>query len=1060
MFALELIDDSLYAGGNFSAAGGVVNAARVAVWSASDDTWRALGTGVDSFVNALTVSDDTLFAGGSFTSAGGVSLTSRIAGFEGAGGGWRSLAGGLSSDVEALAATDDTVYAGGYFTLAGGLPNASRLAAWSRRDNAWRAVGAGVNSYVFALEASDDTLYVGGAFTSAIGVASTSRIAAWSHADDTWHALGSGVNDTVLSLTSSDDSIYVGGTFTDASGVPGTRNIATWSVADDTWQALGAGLDDYVQAVAVDDTRGLLYVAGSFTSAVGGASNSLLQAGVWDAGIAEWIPLDYGPGNGINDFGRALAVDDSIVYLGGQFSDAGGIAAADGVARWTWDPPQGANTLTAGAGSTVTVTGEGFIGVPATGGVTIGGTPVTYTRDDSSTLTVTVPGGRFSNVPILVQGVGGWGNVGTFTTSAPVVDGVLGWFSPLGAGISSGGFGVYSMALRDDTLTVGGAFDNAGGVAAADRIASWSTTAGTWSAVGSGLSGIVQSLAWRADDTVYAGGSFASAGGVSGTAKVAAWSHVDDTWHALGTGVTGGDVYTLATSADDTVYAGGNFTSASGVASTGRVAAWSTADDTWRPLGPGINQASTYVSSLAVQGDDTVFVSGDFTAIGTQAFFRSAAWSNADDTWRSLGSGVGQPVYATTLQRDDTLYVTGPFTDAGGGTPNSLRIAAWSAVGQSWSALGLGLDSQGYALAVDDTRGLVYAGGQFTAEAGSAANSLRAVGVWDIGVQEWIPLSYTGGNGVNSIVRSLALDDSIVYVGGDFTNAGDVAAADKIATWTWDPPQGANTVTAGAGSIVTVTGEGFIGVARTGGVKVGGTVVSYTRDDSSTITLTVPAGNLVSAPVTVLGVGGWGQVGTVSSPAPAPAPAPALPPGAPTGVSAQAGDRSVLVSWRAPTLTGSFPVTNYEVADTSGMYTCLHVVSAGLPLACDVRGLTNGAAYSFRVRALSGAGWGEWSQFSGAVTPRAPTIMITGSRDRPGSRRVSIEGTTTRLEGEAVRPWLRLQGQSAFVAGKASTAVASDGSFAWGRRTSKALSVYFTHEVYRSNTVSLPARRL
>ena len=64
---------SLYAGGDFSTAGGVV-AHFLARWDGS--AWQTLGSGMDDYVYVLAVgSDGSLYAGGSFTTAGGVELT-------------------------------------------------------------------------------------------------------------------------------------------------------------------------------------------------------------------------------------------------------------------------------------------------------------------------------------------------------------------------------------------------------------------------------------------------------------------------------------------------------------------------------------------------------------------------------------------------------------------------------------------------------------------------------------------------------------------------------------------------------------------------------------------------------------------------------------------------------------------------------------------------------------------------------------------------------------------------------------------------------------------------
>jgi len=612
-------------------------------------------------------------------------------------------------------------------------------------------------------------------------------------------------------------------------------------------------------------------------------------------------------------------------------------------------------------------------------------------------------------------------------------DGALGSFSALGAGIDNGL--VLSVAVVDDTVYAGGDFTAASGVAHTRKIAAWSSVDDTWSALGTGTNGDVVGLA-VVDDTLYAGGKFLDASGVPGTAKVAAWSTTaDDTWSALGTG-TNQDIYSLA-AGDDTVYAGGFFTSASGVTGTNYIAAWSTVDDTWSALGTGVSQD---VYALAVD-DDTVYAGGIYqTSSGTSTKYISG-WSTRTRTWSALGAGMQSNVYALAVG-DGTLYAGGFFT-AASGVAGTNYIAAWR--DDTWHALGTGVnatvDPTPYVgvrtLAVDDTRGLVYAGGPFTATNTGAANSMKRVGVWDVAISEWIPLTYSGDNGVSAPVYSLAVDDSVLYVGGSFTDAGGVAAADRIARWSWQAPQGSNALNTTVGASVTLTGEGFIGVPATGGVKVGSTVATYTRDDSATLTMTVPAGSFTNAPIQVNGVGGWGQVGVLSVPGP-PVPVPAGPP---TAVGAVAGDASATVVWSAPASTGSFPVTNYQVMSAPSGGTCLTPA-----LTCQVTGLVNGTDYTFTVRALTGAGWSAWSQPSAAVTPQPivrPSIRITGSRGEVrGKPGVIVDGTSTGLAmGATLEAWVRFDSEPSYQKSRARILVDASGEFTWQRRTMRTIHV-------------------
>jgi hypothetical protein len=180
-------------------------------------------------------------------------------------------------------------------------------------------------------------------------------------------------------------------------------------------------------------------------------------------------------------------------------------------------------------------------------------------------------------------------------------------------------------------------------------------------------------------------------------------------------------------------------------------------------------------------------------------------------------------------------------------------------------------------------------------------------------------------------------------------------------------------------------------------------------------------------------------------------------PGQPLGLTAVAGDAMASVSWTAPADPGSYPVTDYSVTASPGGGTCLVEAPART---CDIRGLTNGTSYTFRAKALNGAGWGPYSDPSNAVTPRGPaqgSIVITGSRGVvKGSPGVIVTGTSTELgAGAILRPWLRFPGQTSYAKGTARVLVDASGAFTWQRRTGKVVYVYMQTEdaSLRSNRV-------
>ncbi len=115
------------------------------------------------------------------------------------------------------------------------------------------------------------------------------------------------------------------------------------------------------------------------------------------------------------------------------------------------------------------------------------------------------------------------------------------------------------------------------------------------------------------------------------------------------------------------------------------------------------------------------------------------------------------------------------------------------------------------------------------------------------------------------------------------------------------------------------------------------------------------------------------------------------PPGAPAGVTATASPGQAIVTWGAPTSTGSTPITGYTVTSSPGGATCNWTTG---PLSCTVTGLTNGTAYTFTVTATNSIGTGPASSASNAVTPAArpgaPTaVTVVGVEGTPTSATVS-----------------------------------------------------------------------
>jgi len=91
-------------------------------------------------------------------------------------------------------------------------------------------------------------------------------------------------------------------------------------------------------------------------------------------------------------------------------------------------------------------------------------------------------------------------------------------------------------------------------------------------------------------------------------------------------------------------------------------------------------------------------------------------------------------------------------------------------------------------------------------------------------------------------------------------------------------------------------------------------------------------------------------------------------PGAPTGVSARAGNGAATVTFRAPASNGGSAITRYTLIPSPACSGCTGLTTT--TTSSTVRGLTNGTAYTFRVTATTAVGTSAVSAPSSSVTPR------------------------------------------------------------------------------------------
>ncbi|MGA2278933.1 MAG: hypothetical protein ABSG80_01370 [Verrucomicrobiota bacterium] len=577
----------------------------------------------------------------------------------------------------------------------------------------------GPGGFILAVTTHNGRLYVSGT-----GVSNTNTtVQVWDGAQ--WSSIGqfSGPPITVIyDLAFVGDTLYAGGVFTNVNGVAATC-LAKWD--GNTWSSVS--LNGAVYALAVDG--GNLYAAGYFTTNADGLAMN--RIGRWDG--STWSVLGSGLGTNFDQVG-ALAVTNGIVYAGGSFTNAGSLLVSN-VARW-----DGVSWSALGSGLNSTVTSLMLNG---------------------SNL---YAGGLFGSSPY--SGVAKW-------------DGAN--WSLVGNGFNSG---AQSIAVFNNLICATGSFTNAGSVGAS-RFAVWNGV--SWAGAGSGLSA-QGGRVYPAGANLYVGGNFLTAGNklMNG---LTAWDGTN--WNAVGTAGQINGIYASvrALAGNGTnLYTGGSSFYWAGQTNVNLIGRFDGTN--WYPLGTGISGSSVIsgpigsgILTIALT-NNYVYAGGYFTNAGGVPVTNIASWNGTN--WSAMGSGPGG-VVASLLVRSNGVYAVGaPFYNVS--YYNTPFFSRWD--GSSWQGVAInfppytdwetsiGPNLGMAALACIGTN--IFIGGYFYL--GEYTNPPSGyVGCNNImrfdGTYGWVM-----GTGLSSNVTTMAVISTNLYVAGQFTNAGGVAAS-KIALW-------------------------------------------------------------------------------------------------------------------------------------------------------------------------------------------------------------------------------------------------------------------------------------
>lgn len=170
-------------------------------------------------------------------------------------------------------------------------------------------------------------------------------------------------------------------------------------------------------------------------------------------------------------------------------------------------------------------------------------------------------------------------------------------------------------------------------------------------------------------------------------------------------------------------------------------------------------------------------------------------------------------------------------------------------------------------------------------------------------------------------------------------------------------------------------------------------------------------------------------------------------PGAPTGVSAAAGNASATVSWTAPASNGGASITSYTVTASPGGSTA---TAGGSATNAVVTGLTNGVTYTFTVHATNSYGNGPESIPSGQVKPGSLTAPAapTGVSATAGNAQATVAWSAPASNGGSAITSYTVTSSPGGI-----TAVTPDGSTTAATVTGLTNGTAYTFTVHATNSV-------
>lgn len=641
-------------------------------------------------------------------------------------------------------ASDGTQYIGGNFTYVG--PNTGYGIEVNKTTGAQVGSGASVNGPVHAIT-SDGAggWYIGGTFTQVGGETRNglARILSNGTVDSAWDPGVSGGNATVSALLYTSNTVYVGGNFTTVGGQLRNSLAAldptTGNATDFNPDIQNFGSQGSVYALTV--SSGVLYVGGNFDTAAATGRDSFAAFDMTTEQL-EGFYVDVTLSGFATDV-RSLAIDENMLYIGGNFDSVSG-TARNSVAAVNLTTQE----ITA---FDPDITDSGLAGT---------------VRSMALTTDTLFIGGGFDTVGLdsreALAGIDlGTGNATAFNGS------LSNEFDAFSSII------VYDIAVYDDTLYVGGDFRNAS-TNARNHAAAFNIFSGSVTSWDPSSGDVVYAVEVTADDA-FVGGDMGSIGGETRYSLASIDSNNELTsWAPELSHQTSGPTVNALQIEGDTLYVGGYFDDVDG-STRNSLAVFSTLTGALSTVDPNVQSSGAVgtVNALLVDGND-LYIGGSFTHVDGTARTSTAVFDVSLEQVTALDLSIEGQFGSGTIDdfalSNNILFVAGSFiavssTDLGGVAAVNTETGELYAF--SVDPQNFGFPSSVSSIAV--VTNTLFVGGQFDEIAGESRTSFAAFDISDLSTATLKSANYDAENfGFAANIYDTAVVSGTVFVGGQF----------------------------------------------------------------------------------------------------------------------------------------------------------------------------------------------------------------------------------------------------------------------------------------------------